>query len=386
MKIFSIEEATPLKGVTILEYVCEDCETDVRIKKNKMGDRTRLLCRNCKTRETKLKKYGDPTWCNEEKIRKTKLERHGDPNYNGRDKAKKTCLERYGNETYLCSDEAKEKTKTTVLERYGVDHVWKDQKCREKCKQTSYARYGKSLHDEDKRKTTCLEKYGVDHPMKSEEVMDRTKKTDLGRYGVEYHVVAPEVREKVKVTFRAKYGVGSPFESPEVRAIASATIARHASEDPEYYKKRAAKASKTRSSLGEVDGVYVDSSWEASFVRTHPGCKRGPSFEYDWNGKRHVWLVDFEWENEYYEVKSPWSLAAWDSCGDRSLSKLDASKRLGVKWYFWEPGSWSSYDPDERFEVEEKVAASLTSREAFREFVKLGRDEYFRKNVKRSFS
>ena len=101
-----------------------------------------------------------------QKMKQTKLERYGDENYVNQEKAKQTNLERYGVENPQQSDKIRNKTKQTMLEKHGVENPQQSKEIREKSKQT------------------CLEKYGVEYPTQSKEIQEKTKQTCSEKYGV----------------------------------------------------------------------------------------------------------------------------------------------------------------------------------------------------------
>jgi len=72
-----------------------------------------------KTKQIKLKKYGDPTFNNQEKKNKTLKELYGDPNFNNLEKRKETLKNRYGNPNF----NNQEKKKKTCIKKYGVEHT-----------------------------------------------------------------------------------------------------------------------------------------------------------------------------------------------------------------------------------------------------------------------
>lgn len=74
-----------------------------------------------KIRETKLKKYNNPYYCNSDKAKQTKLSKYGYAGYNNATKAQQTCLTRYGTKTYSQTEESKIKVKQTNNALYGVD-------------------------------------------------------------------------------------------------------------------------------------------------------------------------------------------------------------------------------------------------------------------------
>ena len=73
------------------------------------------------TKATKLERYGDENYVNQEKIIKTNMERYGVPNTMQneeiKDKAKKTSLLKYGCENPSSSEEVKEKIRNAWAEK-----------------------------------------------------------------------------------------------------------------------------------------------------------------------------------------------------------------------------------------------------------------------------
>lgn len=115
------------------DYLCSSCaaknkksnrikkikiESKVKVKKEKpiKKDKDEVI-RNRKL--TRLIRYGDENYNNQEKKRLTLLEKYGDENYNNTIKRKETLFEIYGDSCYN-NQEKKEKT---CLYKYGVRHT-----------------------------------------------------------------------------------------------------------------------------------------------------------------------------------------------------------------------------------------------------------------------
>lgn len=149
------------------------------------------------------------------KSKETKLKKYGDENYNNREKSKITCKEKYGTEEVLNIEEVRKKIKETSLQRYGVESYSMTDECLAKIRKTKLERYGDENYiNREKINQTCLEKYGSKSPLVNEEVKEKTRKTNLKRYGKEsYHN-----NQKAKETCKKKYDVENPFVIPEIRA------------------------------------------------------------------------------------------------------------------------------------------------------------------------
>jgi len=108
------------------------------------------------------------------KIKNTKLERYGDENYNNNEQTVKTCLEKYGVRNGGGSKETLEKIKKHMLNKYGETTPFKVPEIKEKIKNTCLEKYGetcasKSNEIKEKIKNTCLEKYNHSSYLQSDE-------------------------------------------------------------------------------------------------------------------------------------------------------------------------------------------------------------------------
>ena len=151
-----------------------------------------------KSKQTRLKRYGNQTFNNvnkakqtrmsknngkwhsddfQAKAKRTKLERYGNENYVNPDKGKQTKVVLYGSETY----NNQEKCCATKLKRYG-DAYYNN---REQFKSTvaSFSDYQKR-EIKEKRAATNVEKYGTEFATQADSVKQHTRQTCLERYGV----------------------------------------------------------------------------------------------------------------------------------------------------------------------------------------------------------
>lgn len=129
-------------------------------------------------KKTMLEKYGveyssqRPEF--KELVKQTKLEKYNDENYVNEEKIKQTNLKKYGKEYYSQTEEAKERKKKTCLEKYGTSCSMNSKEIRETIKQNNLIKYGTEDASQtkeaiEKRKQTLLSKYGVDNIFKSKE-------------------------------------------------------------------------------------------------------------------------------------------------------------------------------------------------------------------------
>ena len=170
-----------------------------------------------KLRKTKLERYGNPTYHNQEgatktrlekygqfhahdfgeKLRQTKLERYGDEHYVNTEKCKQTKLERYGSETY----NNQEKERQTKLERYGDKHYNNRVQFKKTLSEFSDEKREQILV---KRAETCFEKYGVDHVSKLDDVKEKHRQTCLEKYGVDNPLKLESTREDGRRVLKQK--------------------------------------------------------------------------------------------------------------------------------------------------------------------------------------
>lgn len=127
------------------------------------------------------------------KTKNTKLKRYGNENYNNREKANQTCLERYGTAYPSDLPEFINKSKQTKLERYGNE----------------------TYTNKEKQKQTCLERYGVENASQSKEIREKIKQNNLKKYGVENTAQLPETQEKIRQTLLKKTGYEYAAQNPE---------------------------------------------------------------------------------------------------------------------------------------------------------------------------
>lgn len=186
-----------------IEIKCDYCDNNKMVVYSEYikgnGRTCSYKCRNIKTKETCLKKYGvdDYSKTNEykERIKETCLEKYGVDNYSKTDEFKikliNNNLEKHGTNTYFESAEFKIRTLNTNLNKYGVKN------------------YAESIEYRDKYKEICLEKYGVENYFECDEFKSKSKKTCLEKYGVDNYTKSESYKVKCEESSLLKYGVNS---------------------------------------------------------------------------------------------------------------------------------------------------------------------------------
>lgn len=126
------------------------------------------------------------------KIKQTKLERYGDENYRNEEKIKQTCLEKYGVENPYASKEIIEKKKQTYLKHYGYDNHMKSPEFKKEYKEKRLLKNNGSWNNNPTQTNiTKLEKYGP----KQIEIVKKIQQTKLERYGNSSYVNSEKAKE-----------------------------------------------------------------------------------------------------------------------------------------------------------------------------------------------
>lgn len=192
-----------LKYSDRIVYECENCGIEYkevfRFNQKFILKKT-CLCSGCKSKQTKLEKYGDENFVNTKKIKQTKLKKYGDENYNNISKSKQTKLKKYGNSGYNNPN----KIKTTQNKKYGGLGLG-SKVTRNRIEKTNIDRYGvknvfKSKDVIEKIKQTNLSRYGAENPFMCEEIKERIKQTNLDRYDSEHFLKSNLGKEKLSKT------------------------------------------------------------------------------------------------------------------------------------------------------------------------------------------
>ena len=131
------------------------------------------------------------------KAKATKLQRYGNENYRNDEQRIITNIERYGGPNPMHSEEVKAKIVQTNNERYGVDNPMQNSVIKQKADQTN------------------LERYGHSNAAQGEVAKAKTKATMIDRYGVESALQNKDIHNKVVQTNIERYGIGFPMQDPK---------------------------------------------------------------------------------------------------------------------------------------------------------------------------
>ena len=204
------------------------------------------------------------------------------------ERTKKTNLIKYGKEVYTQTDLFKNQSIKTSLEKYGYEHPQQSQIVKNKARETCEKKYGDiTFSKTPKWKEMVVETnrrlFGNDFYTQTNEYKERYKLTCLEKYGVEHYSQTDEYKEYYKQIMLKSYGVTNFSYTDEFR--------------------------KNRKKKIKYDGLTFDSSWE---VKVYQYCKENNipceyqpniQFEYEYDGKTHIYQPDFFINGKIYEVK-----------------------------------------------------------------------------------
>ena len=201
--------------------------------------------RQQKTKQTKIANGHDPNWNNHEKMIKTKEQKKkDDPQYQQKinSKTSMTSMKNYGVVWHTQADIVKQHAKETNLKNRGVEYIFQDPNFREQSIKTSQ------------------KLYGVDFPSQSKEFRLRVEQTNIKNYGYAYPIQNPEYRRLVQK--RYKYDNFTFDSQPEL-------------------------------------AIYIWCKDHNIDFQYQPHVV----FEYEFNGKNHIYEPDFLIKGKLIEIK-----------------------------------------------------------------------------------
>lgn len=239
--------------------ICDNCGDVFETRLCNKG----TICKKCKCSLSQKKMYKDNP-----NLAKERFEKRTEYN-----------LEHYGVENVFQREDIKEKNKQIFLKKYKVDNPSKSKVVREKAKRT------------------CLEKYGVEYSFQSENNKQKSKRTMLERYGVDHIMHNPEAVNKVKEKNRLNRKIAA--EKARQTCLKKYGV---------YHQMQNIDIQNSTKKKYTYNGINFDSSWELAFwifnIDNGYNIKRcDKSFEYSFNGKKHLYIPDFEINEKLYEIK-----------------------------------------------------------------------------------
>lgn len=150
------------------EFVCKVCRKHVVIKcfvlsyleKYKM-----MMCGPCRSSYIQKHMTLEEKIAKLERTRQTKIKLYGDANYNNREKSAQTCLAKFGSTSPLGNKDIYNETCKTRLEKYGTENYVETDTFKTQKEKTQLERYGDATYtNREKAAKTNMERYGVENP------------------------------------------------------------------------------------------------------------------------------------------------------------------------------------------------------------------------------
>jgi hypothetical protein len=170
--------------------VCICCGKETKFKNFSDGcaNTCSVKCEKVLREKTNLIKYGVKYPLQNNKIKKkvqnTCLKKYGEKSFLTTKECKEACFKKYdANKNIFDSVEIRDKIKKTNLIKYGVENVSLDQNIKKKKEKTCLSNYGVSagFNLADKTKKTNIKKYGVPYPTQNKEIFEKGQKTRFKR-------------------------------------------------------------------------------------------------------------------------------------------------------------------------------------------------------------
>ena len=141
-------------------------------------------------------------------------------------KSEDTCIKKYGVKHPMQCKEIQDKAKKTCQLHHGVDYPMQCKIIQEKSQQTWQKNYGEGIINpiqaqeiKDRQRKTWQKNYGEDitSPFQVESIKEKSKQTMLNNYGVEYAMQNEEIQNKVKATNLERHGAENPMQNEEIK-------------------------------------------------------------------------------------------------------------------------------------------------------------------------
>ena len=321
MGLVPLFEDSAYKGaeVTNLKYKCEHgtlCTSSYRRVKDGRVDCKQ--CKEAKTRETNLARYGV-----EHAMQSSVVQA----------KTRETNLVRYGVEYPPQSAEVKAKISETNRARMGVKNTMQSADVQAKARETNLARFGvacslQAPSVQAKIRATTFARFGVQHATQSAFVKAKVSETNFARLGVECSLQSPEVKAKTRETNLSRYGVVNPIQNAE--------IARKMLRSRFALKEYVLPSGDILEVQGYepfcLDELLMEGVTEKEIVNGFAGM---PSIEYEYEGARHVYHPDvYLSSGKIIEVKSLYTLnAAYAKTVEKLRSCIDQGYDVEIRIY-----------------------------------------------------
>lgn len=237
-------------------------------------------------------------------------------------KGRKTTLERYGVTNIF---KKKDYIKECTIAKYGVDNVRKAPEIIEKIREKRTNKTKEEKREiRKKSEKVWKEKYGENY---KQIFVKHQQQTLLEKYGVENYMQSEEGQRKYEETSLKKYGTRRPTESAFLRKQIS-------DKWKSFPKEKMLSIRKAQAQKYNYENISFDSSIELAFYiyckdRDIDIKKCESGFEYLHNNQKHLYIPDFEVNNQLIELKGSQFLKednTWGNPFDSSLDELYEAK------------------------------------------------------------
>lgn len=156
---------------------------------------------------------------------------------------------------------------------------------------------------------TCIEINGVPNNflVKDENGNHKRNKTMLENHGYEYNLQRPEILKKCQEACEKKWGAKTPFESKIWRKKYSKNPMK-TKEGRLHLRQSIIKNRSSHKKRFQFENNYFDSSWELAYyiwLKDHniKFIHEPFSLKYIFNGETHIYLPDFQVDEDIIEIK-----------------------------------------------------------------------------------
>ena len=253
-----------LKTIDFIQYICDKCgknETKRYAYNYNKYHQNKILCGECLKKKSRLEKYGVENFFQNKNIHNKAKQKRAKPEV--QERIEQTRLEKYGDVNPFKFQS--KKFKQSMKKIYGVEHPMYNEFIKEK--------FMGSISHKDYKK-----------------IQNKTRDTMIKKYGVEYSTQLNSMKDKSQQTMLKRYGV------------------KHISQHPEFHKKQMSSFGR-KMKLKEInENLHYQTQPELECIIYHQNNNiniwDGPSIPYMFEGKEHIYHIDFETDKYIIEIKS----------------------------------------------------------------------------------
>ncbi len=182
---------------------------------------------------------------------------------------------------------------------------------------------------------TSMSRYGVKNSGWSKESQQKIRETMLEKYNATSAFKSEIIKEKIKQTNKKNFGYENSFQSPKSKETLMKNYGvRYPSQNFEICQKTFRKLL-TKFPLRDYHSIKYQSNKELEFLKlcekNSISVKNGPSIEYSFKNKIHVYHVDFESKDFLIEIKDKHYWYYQDLKSGKLESKNLAAQEFAIK-------------------------------------------------------